>query len=439
MRMRKSTLLKSLMATAMGLGIAGSATAADWEMSLKLTNALTVFTTSDGTVLASDQDYDSKGGIYYSTDEGDSWTKSNVADWQYNTYVEADDYIFATGEGCRIARSEDGGKTWLVLNYSRTIEDYVSAKEIDYVTAYGLAYDPELQRLYVAVYANSVGIIYSDDFGVTWQFTDRKSLMVIDGGMDNFYKLVMFNNKLVAFGLYLAYEYNAEANTWSVVKDLDGQAFVSNCMSSVTVKDGVLYGGRAMENTDGFVYCTSDLTSWTALPAPDDCKTGYVRALTSDSECLYAATLKMGIYYSADNGESWKLTGDGFNKSTQYPEENEDFTCSVAVSENYLFCAQFNAYSASMNKTSGIYRIKKSELGQTSIAEVTTDNTPVVSICGDMIEVAGEAADITVISLAGNTVLSAHTNSLSTASLCSGAYIYKVSGSNSSVSGKFVK
>ena len=86
---------------------------------------------SEGNLLLADLTYDETSGIYLSTDGGENWTKTNAAGYSYNLFVENDEYIFAAGMGCKVARSDDGGKTWEVLSYARNVVDLIGEENIE--------------------------------------------------------------------------------------------------------------------------------------------------------------------------------------------------------------------------------------------------------------------------------------------------------------------
>ena len=63
-----------------------------------------VFITPSGNILYSDYQFDGSGGIYTSTDEGDTFTKTCSEDHTYNRFYQFGEMLYATGNGGKIAR-----------------------------------------------------------------------------------------------------------------------------------------------------------------------------------------------------------------------------------------------------------------------------------------------------------------------------------------------
>lgn len=442
-----TTNLKAIVASVCLMTASAASAISQWECSLKLTAADAVFVTSKGTVLAADNDFHfaPTSGIHYSTDEGDTWTQADVMPYLYNYFFEAGDYVFALGESARIARSEDDGKTWIVLNYERCIEDLVEPSEMEYVTGYTASYDPELKRIYVPIYSSTVGVIYSDDFGVTWNLADRESLMLHfddTDAIDTLYGSSFFNGKLYVHGIYFIYAYDPDADKWSFVLTPESKPYNSNFLCVLAQRDGVLYAARAMEDQDpekAFVQYTTDMVHWEKFGHPSNILTNYVRSIVTDEEYLYAATINLGIYRTKDKGEHWEYIGDGMPLHPQYAPCFADRSVALALSENYLFVAQHDFFNA----TSGIYRVKRGEdmgidADIVSIAEVAVEG-PEVSVTADAIEAPG-AMSIAVSSIAGAQLLDVAADYLPTSSLPAGVYVYVVKAADGAQStGKFIK
>ena len=105
------------------LAIAGVQTAqAAWEQVWAHPTTQAHIITSKGTFLISDYDDNRKGGIFFSEDKGKTWKQTEVKDFNYHKFYEADGYVYALGTSARIARSSDDGRTWEILNYSKTLE-----------------------------------------------------------------------------------------------------------------------------------------------------------------------------------------------------------------------------------------------------------------------------------------------------------------------------
>ena len=120
------------------LGTNISAQEVAWEQIYKLpaTNAFHI--SKNGNLILADFNWeDTNGGIYISENKGTTWKKTNAKDYNYNIFCENNEYIFAAGEEARIARSNDGGKTWETLSYKRAVLD-VLGENADYTVAYAI-------------------------------------------------------------------------------------------------------------------------------------------------------------------------------------------------------------------------------------------------------------------------------------------------------------
>lgn len=89
--------MRIMTVTALAASFATPASA-EWEQINKLPESASHFITSEGVFLMSDLRQDTMdGGIYYSEDKGQTWTKSDVRDYNYNCFLELNGYIFAPG------------------------------------------------------------------------------------------------------------------------------------------------------------------------------------------------------------------------------------------------------------------------------------------------------------------------------------------------------
>lgn len=400
---------------------------AQWKQVCDAPMVEQVFVTSKGTVLVSSWDETSnKGGIYRSTDNGETWTKTRARNYRWNTFLEANDSIvFAPGDGAHVARSLDDGETWQILSFEGLISEYVSSKEMPYVTSYGMGYDPELKRIYVTIYSDQAGVVYSDDFGETWALTDRASQLLNFGGgdihMDVYYGGVFYKGYFYALGLYTIHRYLPETDRWEVVMNNP------NCLAIHTEMDGVLYMGHAMELEPGYLLRkTENFKDWDNTPLPEGQVNAYVRALDNDGKMLFYSWTYHGVYYSTDCAETWTACGTGL------PELGGFFT-SLANTEDYLFVSSYSP-SAQYN---GIYRIAKSDL--TAGASVIGSDATQVEFTNNIISISGaDSADITVYDPSGRVVLRSRAASCDLSHLAAGPYFYTVETAGRTLSGKVV-
>lgn len=429
--MKKTLLLLTL------LFVFTSQAASKWELSFDLPSAHAVFATSNGNIVASDFDYlDYDGGIYISEDNGDTWTKTNAADYCYSNFYEAGDYVFATGEKCRIARSKDNGKTWEILNYAYALKGIVTDEELDYTQCHTMAYYKD--KIYVADF-NGGGVLYSEDFGESWEVTDRESLMYQDSEdgqsyMDNLYNLVVFKDRLYLFGGLFVFRFDDDTETWEVMRD------DSNFMAVSTIYQGRLVCGRAIENETfnaNFLEFTSNGETWIPIDRPEGQKNNYIRALAADENNLYAALLTKGIYYTSDMGRTWIEIFEGLPTS-KYDSTQYLAPLKMAVSGDYLFAAIFEVPMYD-DRGSGIYRIKISELPTAGVENVE-ETTHKVYTDGNYLYVGSDEAQVAITNVAGiNQSVVLSNGRVDIANYPAGVYVYTVVANGNTTTGKFVK
>lgn len=346
---------------------------AKWEKVHDLAATYACYVTKSGNILLSDYQFnDRSGGIYISEDSGQTWIKTEVEDYCYSLFYEAGDYIFAGGEGCKLARSADEGKTWEIMDFSSVYSDYLSEDELMYNPCYAIAYHKE--RLYVGD-LNGGGIAYSEDFGETWTLTDRNSLMyeLSDKAtvakdkptkvVESFYNMLSFNDDLYAFGVYFIFRFNEDTGVWDVVRN------DSNFMGVTTIFNDTLVCGRAIMNyTDqvAFLETTKDGNNWGEIKRPEGLLDNNVRTLASDTQNIYVGLQQGGMYYTPDFGESWANISEGLpcdQNGTYYT------LLTLTATDEYLYVVVYdNPWNG--DKISGLYRMKKSDLPTNSVADV---------------------------------------------------------------------
>lgn len=342
-------------------------TFAEWEMLHELSATYAVYITKEGVMLHSDFQDDRTGGIYISEDKGLTWKKTNAKDYNYSGFYEYGDYVYAVGYSARIARSEDGGRTWDVLNYSRALENIkgANASGIAGTACYGLALHNG--KLYACDFA--FGVVMSEDWGESWSLVDLGGLTykIDDGGkgdgtaIETLYNIFDYNGTLMTCGLYHCYVLNDNTNRWTLKRN------DSNCMAVHTVFDGTLYCGRSMPNWDAdypFLLSTLNMIAWKKVAHPTGVLDTNVRALFSDNEYIYAGLQRGGVFVTADKGMHWYDISYNLPHIELPDGKSEDFLSPLrfASDDEYLYLAIYNEPWNESQHTSGVYRISKSEL-----------------------------------------------------------------------------
>lgn len=368
--MKKTSLVSVALLTASVFAGWDAQAEAQWEEILPLPTAQGFLVAENGNLLASTYRRDGQGGIYVSTDKGATWERNTtVADRDFYRFVEIDDAIYALGYQCYIAVSHDGGLNWEEINYYPYLEEVVPKGQ--YAGAcYAAAKHGD--RLYFAEFNGAV--FYTDDDCETFHITDRESMMVDAYGdlyPDAIYNLVSFNGKLYAFGLYVVWSYDEEADHWECDRA------DSNCMSVSTLVGDKLVTGRAMTNysTDVPLIMSLDAEgNWSDLPRPEFTDDNNARALASKDGKIFVGLSMGGFLYTPDMGESWYNISEGF---PQFAPSFFMVPCAAQCDDDYLYAAVY--WSNATDERSGVYRLPLAELpGTTGVESVNASGTEVV-------------------------------------------------------------
>lgn len=402
----------------------------------------TMYITKNGSMLVADFIFDRTGGIYRSQDKGTTWEKADIADHYYAKFLEAGDYVFASGDACRIARSADDGKTWELLNYGSDLKGVVDDKILDGTICYAMAYHKG--KLFVGDFSGC-GILYSEDFGETWKQTDRESLMYTydDGGkgggkeskiMENFYNLVSFKGELYAFGVYFVFRYDETTNSWVKIRD------DSNFMARSTIFKDKLYCARSVVNDTydvPFIECTSDGQNWSEVKRPEGLMDNNMRAMSSDDKNIYAAMQTNGVYFTDNEGESWTKISDGLPTYSGYGLTLYYPPLDIIPTADYLYLVVYDV-PGSTAKIDGIYRMPKSEL-PTAINTVSSNHKPTVTLDEHALYV-NTRGTVSVADASGKKVdVAVDAGKVDINRLAPGVYLYDIVSDEGKITGKFVK
>lgn len=316
-----------------------------WEQVWAFPTTYAHFITSAGTHLASDYSDNKDGGIFRSTDGAASWKDCGVEDFWYNKFFETGDYIFAVGSSCRIARSNDDGETWTILDYSPLVSKYLPKGDLEGAACYAIT---ELDGIiYIGDFSTGM-VLQSSDYGDSWEPTDRDSLIFEADILDNVYNLVAYNGKIYSFGVFTIHTFDPKEGKWTELKDMD-----SNFMAVSTLLNGYLVCGRSMPNdtyNSPFLLYT-DGNSWMSIDRPSTIDNN-VRALHSENGVLFAANNGGPVWVTKDFGKTWLLV-DGLPEFL-YP-------LTLATDDTYLYVGVYSPIPT--DYSSGVYRISKEELG----------------------------------------------------------------------------
>lgn len=426
-----------------------SAAWAKWERCFNLNCSYSVFMTSGGRLLAGGVDPAGQGDIYYSDDNGDTWTACETMDYGWCHFVEADGHIFAiASRKPRVARSDDGGENWMILNYEKSVEQFLPIDNTSDFGAYAATWDPATQRLYIPIFAQNAGVIYTADLGKTWVHTNRQSLLFAPDEFasepytDSFYTANTIGGKVTVGGLYYWYEYDAKADRWTICKDDKGNWFNSNCLGACSQYNGTLYAARAMESQADpsqnyyppFILRTKDACKWEELPRPDGEMFNYIRSLHRDANGLYATVRELNCWYSPNDGEDW------FNIAAGYPSA---YCPTMTADDKYVYIAAYDPNTSGAND--GIYRLAKADLlnsdrnAQGAVQEIDRPDIEVTVNDNEInVQWNGPAA-IAVYHCDGRKAMQRNGSRAEISSLPAGAYIYTVTTPEQTVSAKFIK
>lgn len=348
-----SNTLKALFMVCFMVVAATAGAQKGWEQLYHLPTANAMHIANGGNFLMADYTFDMTGGLYVSEDKGATWTKTNAPDYAFNIFVENEEYVFAAGMAARVARSNDGGKSWEILSYGRAVEDALGADNVEWTTAYAMTLHDG--KLFVGDF-NGGGVVYSEDNGETWKATDIESLSYGEEdpksgkrAVECIYSLVSYNGELYAFGIYFVFRYDAANNTWVVVRD------DSNFMAINTFYQGKACFGRSIENytyDEDFIVTLNEAGEWGALQRPDT-DDNNIRAMHGDGDNLYVGMGKGGFYYTTDGGANWGML------ETNYPGGTP---MQIRADEEYIYLTTYFDPWGDPSSASGLWRLAKSEL-----------------------------------------------------------------------------
>ena len=226
---------------------------------------------NDGTVVAGNG---SNFGLYYSTDNGRTWTQSNINSGNFSCLTVANDGTVVAGSGSNkgLYYSTDNGKTWTQSNItSGTFRQLTVANDGTLIAG------------------SSNSLYFSTDNGRTWTQSSQTS--------GDFVSLIVANDGTIIAGSYsnskgLYYSLD-NGKTWTQSNRTSG-AFRALTIAN----DGTVIAG----SHEGLYFSTDNGKTWTR----SNITSGYFYSLTvANDGTVVAGSGSRGLYYSTDNGRTW--------------------------------------------------------------------------------------------------------------------------------------
>ena len=308
------------------------------------------------------------GGIFRSTDRGDSWTPVNTglrfepenSFWSVTAFAQKGETLYAgTRDG--LYRSTDGGNTW---HHVSTFREYESISGLVVIE----------DRIYVGTL--NTGVWYSDDGDLWMQVNDGLGPKLIS-------ELTGVGTTLVAATGRAVFRKKADEDAWtSINMDAIGQPVNIALVNKVRIEAGLeplpklnfpsgvrveafaamehlLYMSVHLGNASGLFRSNDEGESWAYITPAEMTRT--IEALAVYGGTLYASS-GSAVYCSEDRGDSWAVVNDGLTHGSVSTllAVNED-TVFVGTSGNGVF-RTMDGGDSWMETNTGITNATVSEL-----------------------------------------------------------------------------
>lgn len=354
-----------------------------------------------------------EGGLYVSPDLGESWTKVDMPNYNFASFVETEDAFYAFGDEGNVLKTEDF-ETWETLNFAHLYEEGLELTE-SYASAYYKG------RIYCAPLG--MAPVYSEDGGKTWALTDGSGLDLYGGVW--LYSMLEYKGKLYACGGDGIFCLNEDMKSWTCVE----AAFFAMGM---TVYQDKLFVNFDVQGSPYPILYTENGTDWVELAIPED----YVDQNSVGSVCVVGDMLVIGslkgIFYTQDL-TTWNDISAGFPiDNPAYTNPYVKPTCMV-LHGDYVYAS---AFDASEGKKGGLFKLNTKDFA--GLVEVEKDAWT-VRVSDNLLTVSGtDKVDICVYNLMGCEVYRGSGREANLSQLECGTYIYVISAGNQTQRGKFM-
>jgi photosystem II stability/assembly factor-like uncharacterized protein len=274
-------------------------------------------------------------GLYYSSDNGDTWVRQGLEGLAVYSVLFKDDFIFAGTNG-GLYRSDDGGLSWMNKG-----SEVLKGKHVYQLNLIG-------ENIIIP---HSGGYYKSTDWGESWTIIDN----ILP--KDQFNNVVLVDDDFIIAGLsksiYLSFD---KGETWEERSNGIPQTDIK--VEAIEYIDGTIFLGT----TYGIYVSMDKGLNWQSRnhglpPAKNDLI--LVTSLVKSGKTLFAGVRFNSVFYTTDYGLNWVDTKCDILKNP--------YLNTLEIHGEYLFVGT-NIYYFGSNGDA-IYRAKLSDFGITDVQE----------------------------------------------------------------------